>query len=198
MEYKLLSPIELAKLQQRVWQIAKAHGWHEERISTGQCCGLIMTEIAEAVEADRNGSRARTNMMIDALNSLSEGGHDFGHNSHEDWFEAYYISYVKDSVEEEFADVIIRLLDTAQEIHEDKMQWFCSRECKVFRKGNSFIENAWYFVSEVLNWGMINISESIIFMYDWATDLDIDLYQHVEWKMRYNEHRPYKHGGKKY
>ena len=26
----------------------------------------------------------------------------------------------------------------------------------------------------------------------------IDLWQHIEWKMKYNELRSYKHGGKKY
>lgn len=27
---------------------------------------------------------------------------------------------------------------------------------------------------------------------------DIDLDTHIKWKMKYNELRPYKHGGKKY
>jgi hypothetical protein len=43
-----------------------------------------------------------------------------------------------------------------------------------------------------------DISDSVSFMFDWAHHLDIDLWQHIEWKTKYNELRPYKHGGKKY
>ena len=53
-----LDPERLAKLQQRIWDVATAHGWHEQPIPTAQYCGLIMTEMAEAIEADRNGRRA--------------------------------------------------------------------------------------------------------------------------------------------
>ena len=41
-----LDPERLAKLQQRIWDVATAHGWHEKPISTAQYCGLIMTEMA--------------------------------------------------------------------------------------------------------------------------------------------------------
>lgn len=55
-----LEPERLAELQKRIWDVATAHGWHEKPISTAQYCGLVMTEMSEAVEADRNGRRAET------------------------------------------------------------------------------------------------------------------------------------------
>ena len=179
-----LDPERLAKLQQRIWDVATAHGWHEQSISTAQYCGLIMTEMAEAVEADRNGRRFKM---------ASAPPEDI------QWFKGWYQEWVKGTIEEEFADVVIRVLDMAQEVHGDKMRWLGYYPYgQVYHENESFIENAWYFIREVLNWGTMNISDCVSFMFDWAQHLGIDLWQHIEWKMKYNELRPYKHGGKKY
>lgn len=179
-----LDPERLAKLQQRIWEIATAHGWHEQPIPTAQYCGLIMTEMAEAIEADRNGRRFK---MTSAP------------PEHPQWFQGWYQEWVKGTIEEEFADVVIRVLDMAQEVHGDRMRWLGYYPWgQVYHEDKSFIENAWFFIREILNWGTMNISDSVSFMFDWAQDLGIDLWQHIEWKMKYNELRPYKHGGKKY
>ena len=179
-----LDPERLAKLQQRIWDVATAHGWHENPISTAQYFGLIMTEMAEAVEADRNGRRFK--MTSAPPEDLQ-------------WFKGWYQEWVKGTIEEEFADVVIRVLDMAQEVHGDKMRWLGYYPYgQVYQENESFIENAWYFIREVLNWGTMNISDCVSFMFDWAQHLGIDLWQHIEWKMKYNELRPYKHGGKKY
>lgn len=195
-----LDPERLAKLQQRIWDVATAHGWHEQPISTAQYCGLIMTEMAEAVEADRNGRRAESKEFAELLGKQPKAI-DSETNSviYQSWFEATYKNYIKGSIEEEFADVVIRVLDMAQEVHGDKMRWLGYYPYgQVYQENESFIENAWYFIREVLNWGTMNISDCVSFMFDWAQDLGIDLWQHIEWKMKYNELRPYKHGGKKY
>lgn len=186
-----LDPERLAKLQQRIWDVATAHGWHEKPISTAQYCGLIMTEMAEAVEADRNGRRSEDAEFKRALT--------FEAVNKDSYFKACYKDYIKGSIEEEFADVVIRVLDMAQEVHGDKMRWLGYYPYgQVYQENESFIENAWYFIREVLNWGTMNISDCVSFMFDWAQHLGIDLWQHIEWKMKYNELRPYKHGGKKY
>lgn len=186
-----LDPERLANLQQRIWDVATAHGWHEKPISTAQYCGLIMTEMAEAVEADRNGRRSEDAEFKRALT--------FGAVNKDSYFKACYKDYIKGSIEEEFADVVIRVLDMAQEVHGDKMRWLGYYPYgQVYQENESFIENAWYFIREVLNWGTMNISDCVSFMFDWAQHLGIDLWQHIEWKMKYNELRPYKHGGKKY
>ena len=188
---KFLDPERLAKLQHRIWDVATAHGWHEKPISTAQYCGLIMTEMAEAVEADRNGRRSMDAEFKSVL-ALETANKD-------SYFKACYKCYIKGSIEEEFADVVIRVLDMAQEVHGDKMRWLGYYPYgQVYQENESFIENAWYFIREVLNWGTMNISDCVSFMFDWAQHLGIDLWQHIEWKMKYNELRPYKHGGKKY
>lgn len=185
-----LDPERLAKLQQRIWDVATAHGWHEKPIPTAQYCGLIMTEMAEAIEADRNGRRADMESFNERMSNL---------DGSDECFKEMYKRYIKGSIEEEFADIVIRVLDMAQEVHGDRMRWLGYYPWgQVYHEDKSFIENAWYFIREILNWGTMNISDSVSFMFDWAQDLGIDLWQHIEWKMKYNELRPYKHGGKKY
>ena len=190
----------LTELQKRIWDIAKEHGWHDKPISKEHYLGLVMTEVAEAVEADRNGRRAESKEFAELLDKQPKAI-DSETNSaiYKSWFEATYKNYIKGSIEEEFADVVIRILDMAQEIHGERINWICNYPCgEVYHEGKSFIENAWCFVRRVLGWGTMNISDSVSFMFDWAQHLDIDLWQHIEWKMKYNEMRPYKHGGKKY
>ena len=186
-----LDPEKLTKLMRQTWEIATAHGWHDNPISPEHYCGLIMTEMGEAVEADRNGRRSEDAGFKRALT--------FGASNKDEYFKACYKEFIRGSIEEEFADVVIRVLDMAQEVHGDKMRWLGSYPYgQVYDEQKSFVENSWIFTHDVLNWGTMNISDCISFMYDWAQHLGIDLDKHIEWKMKYNELRPYKHGGKKY
>lgn len=188
-----LDPQRLTELQKPIWKIAKEHGWHEESKPVEMYLGLVMSEVVEGVEADRISKRSDDAHFRKAIASEAALTGTY--------YEACYKEYVKGSIEEEIADVVIRLIDMAEELYGDQMLWldcYCYPYCTVFNDEKSFIENSWIFVKEVLNCGMVNISDSVSFMFDWAQHLDIDLWQHIEWKMRYNELRPYKHGGKKY
>ena len=186
-----LDPERLSKVQHQIWNIATNHGWHEQPKSPEHWCGLIMTEMAEAVEADRNGRRSEDAEFKRALT--------FEAINKDSYFKACYNDYIKGSIEEEFADVVIRILDMTQEIHGSDMCWQGYYPyMQVYQENKSFLENSWYFIRDVLNWCTMNISDSVSFMFDWAHHLDIDLWQHIEWKTKYNELRSYKHGGKKY
>lgn len=67
-----------------------------------------MTEMAESVEADRNGRRANTEAMTELLEAQAKS--EEGLSGY--WFDMLYVErykmYVKGSIEEEFADVITR------------------------------------------------------------------------------------------
>ena len=187
------------ELQRKIYGIAKAHGWHEQPLSPQHYCGLIMTEVAEIVEADRNGRRAQTT-HFEALLSDNKPESKTQKAVFRMWYMRAYNEYIKGSIEEEFADVVIRLLDMAQDIYGDKMKWGVGAT-SVFRyvnEGMSVVVNALYFIRGVLNVRMNEICDSVTFMHEWAHHLGIDLDKHIEWKMKYNEFRSYKHGGKKY
>ena len=112
-------------------------------------------------------------------------------------FFANYNSYIKSSVDEEFADIVIRLLDMSVELYGEFKYLTPYIEILPSKKMN-LAENLWFFVKNKLYLYQPQISESIVFIYDLAEQLGIDLDQHIEWKMRYNSLRDYKHSGKKY
>lgn len=206
MTYKNYGYIDADKLNRmmgEIYDIAKAHGWHDEPISKEQYLGLIVTEASEAVEADRVGKRANTDAMAEHLRTQEEGEIGLSQHWYETWYQTYYKEYVKGSVEEEFADVIIRLLDMAYGIHGKKMHWIgYDPDGDNYHISENFVETFWRFVKEILQWGKMNITDSVSFVYAWAecgcgiSPETLDM--HIRWKMKYNELRPYKHGGKKY
>lgn len=194
-----LNPDRLAELSQEIFDIACAHGWHEEHFSESHWLCLVMTEMAEAVEADRKNQRADMQAMNEAVRIQQESKSGLTEKWYRNQFPLCYTWHIKGSLEEEFADIVIRLLDMAKVIHGKKMVWKgCYPFGSVFSENRTFPESAWFFISEVLNRGTMNISDSVSYIYDWAEHLGIDLDQHIEWKMKYNQFRPYKHGGKKY
>jgi NTP pyrophosphatase (non-canonical NTP hydrolase) len=160
---------------------ATAHGWHEEKHSPEHFLALVMCEVAEAIEADRKGKYY-----------IATGPEPSSKDS-KYYYQYWYETNVKGTVDEEFADIVIRLLDMAEEANCRILDF----ECHGFNEKN-FTEQAWCFVTHLLGVSVFDISASISFMYSWAEHLGINLDQHIEWKMRCNKHRPYKHGGKKY
>ena len=150
-----------------------------------------MTEVAEAVEADRHGRRAdiplfqiETDTVVRTPGVIWKG---------------VYEHYIKGTIEEEFSDIVIRLLDMAYALYGESMSWETwPGVIPCPRKYYSFVVNAWNLVSLSLDKDPCDICGSIDYVYKWAEILDIDLDQHIEWKMRYNTLRSYKHGGKRY
>lgn len=162
---------KLTKWSKEIYDNAVAHGWHEEQHSPEHYLGLIMTEVAEAVEADRKNKRANTYLMREREAQKTP------------WWKSNYEQWVKGSIEEEFADIVIRLLDMAYAIHGEKMLWECSAGVHFEpRKDILFIKSAWHFVRFILGIDMNKICDSILFVYKWANLLDIDLDQHIEGK----------------
>lgn len=181
---------KLGLLSKDVYVNAKAHGWHEQNQSPQHWLCLVMTEISEAIEADRKGRRAQLDKFISGAKTIMPK------KDHEDvWIQAF-TEHIKDTLEDELADVVIRLLDMSQAIYGDDMKWLATPSS--FSDKKSFTETAWKLTSKHLNWNQYSIRESIAYVYDWAESLGISLQLHIKLKMAYNQFRPYKHGNKKY
>lgn len=175
---------KLTKWSKEIYENAVSHGWHEEKHSPEHCLSLIMCEVAEAIEADRKGKTSDDRTF---KNVISHG-----------WDNQWYDEFIKGSISEEFADIVIRLLDMAVELHGNDFVWEFPEGWISPNKNLSVCDNAWIFVRYFLDIFIYHIGGSICFVYEWAEQLGIDLDKHIEWKMKYNESRPYKHGGKKY
>lgn len=181
----MLDNEKLQKLAKEIYEIAVAHGWHEDTKPNGLWMALVVSEVAEAIEADRK--HISVNGNIEGFHKLIEVGHDF---------KTVYRDYLKGSVAEELADIVIRLLDYIYMRWGDKYEWWYSPHS--FRIPDDFPVAAWKLVKEHLNEGSMNVRDSIQYVIEWADKLNIDLEEHIKWKMRYNSLRAYKHGGKKY
>lgn len=183
-----MNNIDLNQLRDRAYQCALDHGFHEQELSNEHFLMLVITELSEAVEADRKGRRADKEAMIDTIEA---GG----------WVWGFFEEFIKDTVEDELADAAIRLLDLAglrgiainfsgEEIYESTES--CNDE--------SFAESI-YAIS--------TIPIRYEYEYDYSFDkqlnsmllgviglsnyMGIDLYWHIEQKMKYNELCEYKH-----
>ena len=97
--------MDLQKLSQEAFETAKAHGWHDMERPDETHLMLIITEIAEAVQADR----IRFHANVDDFKSETDGLT----SEYDDIWKYDFKCYIKNSVEDELADIIIRCLDFA-------------------------------------------------------------------------------------
>lgn len=174
---------DLNKLSKDIYEANKAKGFHEEKHSEEHMMCLVVSELMEAVEADRKGRKANLKAFYD--NGACER---YLHN--ENYKEAFE-KYIKDTVADELADAVIRLLDTAGALGVDANLF--NTNLSVF--GNSFTENIYdIFSGIVMNNANISIPYGIGRIEKLCSSLNIDLWQHVDLKLKYNSLRPYKHG----
>ena len=186
--------MNLNKLRDSIHDNAVKHGFWEGERSIAECLVLIHSEVSEALEADRKDRHAgdldaENGMLIETL-------------GWKEWFE----SYIKDTFEDELADVVIRCLDLCGhlEIDVDKEMESQSSE-GIFSTDRStadklFTLHSWItfaakygFKEEYTDAGIVDIIDVTL---ELARHLNIDIEKHIELKMRYNESREYKHGNK--
>ena len=185
-----MEKINWKELTERAYQNAKNHGWHEEAHSEYHYMMLVVTELSEAVEADRKGKYAQRVMF--------EKNFDTPQVNPEEHWKFCFETFIKDSVEDELADAVIRLLDYAG-LHD------------LFIDDEVFTEEQYLDLSESLKdhsftdiiyteIRMLSLSKSftsiVYYLFAIAYHYKIDLLWHIEQKMTYNEMRPYKHGKK--
>ena len=181
--------MNLNELKDRAYKIAKSHGWHDKELSDETYLMLIITEIAEAVQADRKGIRPDI-----------EGYKEFVEAHDETAITYAFKKYIKGCVEEELADACIRLLDLAG-----------LRNCELLYMDSlyigeiSFTEFSYMLCSFITNpnksqkdWLKLHISCSLGRIFSLCKQKGIDIFWHIEQKIKYNDLRPYKHGGRTY
>lgn len=182
--------MNLNKLRDKAYQCAVAHGWHEENLSDEHFLCLVISELMEAVEADRKGMHAnRANFEYYMKQRRRDDG-EFMYAFKQD---------IKDSVEDELADACIRMLDLAglrgydldsfdyegsdTEDYSDMTFTESMFRICVYVTDNFYRDEPFILLNEI---------------FAFCRDRNIDIFWHIEQKMKYNELRPYKHGDKSY
>lgn len=177
--------MNLNDLKDRAYRNAVAHGWHEEERSDQHWLCLVISELMEAVEADRRGDHAGADMK-DLFEDDLAAGEDF-----KDLFE----SHLKGTVEEELADACIRLLDFAG-LRNSQLTY--TNGFAIMKM--SFTEYIYCMCSFITNpdksnvgWLDTHISYSLGWIFSWCRAKNINIEWYIEQKMKYNETRPFMH-----
>ena len=179
--------MNLNELRNKAYRCAIEHGWHDTEYSDQHFLMLLITELAEAVEADRQERHAD----IDAFNKYSDSVE----------FKENFERQIKNTVEDELSDVIIRLLDLAGALNinlelagnlikqgaieiTETFPEFCFLACGSITRDE-------YSSNEMINYTIAGIVA-------YCQQKNIDIMWHIEKKMEYNELRSFRHGNKRY
>lgn len=194
-----MSKIDFNALRDRAYKCACAHGFHNTELSNGHLLMLVITELSEAVEADRKGKYFK---------GISTFEREFNRYSalvdENKRFECAFEKYVKDTVSDEMADAVIRLLDLAG-LRGISLEFAngdiddCIKDMAEACKDETFTESIYSISTLPVRYDGIfdfptAVNDMILSIFGLAKHLDIDLLWHIEHKMKYNELRENKHG----
>ena len=112
------------KLAEEAHENAVKHGFWETKVSNEHCLMLVITEIAEMVEAHRVSRKANTAAYNEMPNK-----------------QIGFEKFIKNTMEDEMADIVIRLADLAGALGVDFDKMSPCRYYRAFSKF-SFTENA--------------------------------------------------------
>lgn len=196
--------MNLNVLRDKAYRNAVTHGWHEENLSNEHFLCLVISELMEAVEADRKGKHSDVAKFKEWQgNSIPLTEETRSRRFKED-FEAY----IKGTVEEELADACIRIFDLAglRNINLSSIPFPIenSKDHIENRSKLTFTEWCYDATRVIARYNKDNYPIGYLFigvlqeLCCIAKIKNFDLLWHINQKMKYNELRPYKHGNKSY
>ena len=175
--------MNMNKYRDEAFRIATSHGFHDEEHSADHWICLIISELMEAVEADRKGLRAD----LDAFEKYEP----------KICFEENFERHIKDTIEDELSDACIRILDLAG--YKDIDLEFNGTESSEISRNAMFTENVLVVCRFISGSSRdtedlyVRLNYAMILIFTLAKHLRINIKKHIEMKMRYNDSRPYKH-----
>lgn len=186
---------KLNALKERAYKTAAEHGFHEDVKPVIFYFGLVMSEAGEAINADRKGLHADAKgFEEDEANGLP--------------FAENFKKHIKDGVEDEIADIVIRLLDFAGlkgyelsliSCYQQSKHLFLRELKKCGLSGVLF--QLMGTLSDALDenctgQGIIALLSVFSDYFGMFTGCEKDLWWFVEKKMRFNKQRPMLNGKK--
>ena len=174
---------------------AVQHGFWDCNYSAEHYLCLVACELAELVEANRKGRMAVDKLWFEHY--ISETPSKYEAATAEQRYAYWFETYIKDTMQDEMADAVIRLLDlaAANNVIVTAFDSDC-QYCGVVSTFSTLTENVWNIMGVLTQMGTIryHINKALRSMGELAEEWEIDLWWHVAAKMRYNHSRPYKHG----
>ena len=195
--------MNLNELRDKSYKNACEHGFHDQELSNEHCLCLVISELMEAVEADRGNRHSNRKEYDEIIREIPIGASLYEYN---EWFLTAFESHIKGSVEEELADAVIRLLDLAGlrgislELANGDID-DCIEDMAEACKDETFTESIYSISTLPVRYDGIfdfptAVNDMILSIFGLAKYLDIGLLWHIEQKMKYNELREKMHGKK--
>ena len=194
MEKVKIAKERISELVSNSYRVASEHGFHDDYHSPAHYMMLVLSEIGEMVEADRKNRHANRELFDKFTDDAFVGG-----------FECH----IKDTLEDEMADVVIRLCDFCGSLNvlpytNDVMVDMSGEFVEFFGK-KSVCEQCFALSSMVVDIERASydaddtemrkrLGSTLSFIFEMANYHGIDLLWHVDRKMEYNESRPRRHG----
>lgn len=191
------------ELRDEIHAIAVEHGWHETKQPSSHWLCLVISELMEAVEADRKGIKSQIVRFNKDMDYLIHEFKLYGERYNKAFMDEFS-RYIKDTVEDELADAVIRLLDFAGETGTDidLMANLLEHNERYVATANTRFTGFIFALCGILtnderniDWVIRNSLQRIDYI---CRSLGIDLNPFIRLKIEYNRLRPYKHGGKEY
>ena len=201
-----MSKTNLNILRDKAYKTACEHGFHEQELSNNHFLCLVISELMEAVESDRKGRRANVDRYNKKIaNSRICQGLD-SDIPKERGYEVAYNETIKGSIEEELADAVIRLLDLAGlrgislELANGDID-DCIEDMAEACKDETFTESIYSISTLPVRYDGLydfhtTVNDMVLSIFGLAKYLEIDLFWHIEQKMKYNKLRDKMHGKK--
>ncbi|MCD8207094.1 MAG: hypothetical protein LUD72_04060 [Bacteroidales bacterium] len=181
--------IDFNELSKRCYDNAVACGFDNKDFSDEHALMLVISELGEVVEADRKGLTADRELYN---KRIAEGVK----------MEVAFKECIKDTFEDELADVAIRLLCLGgargvKFIEREELPLF------LINTNKKVTEIAFGIVKSIVGdirmtdlWSTVDLCTG--YVYAWATKLGIPIDWHIEKKLEFNRTRGVRHGNKKY
>ena len=201
-----MSKTNLNILRDKAYKTACEHGFHEQELSNEHCFCLVISELMEAVETDRKGKRANVDRYNKKIaNSRICQGLD-PDIPKERGYEVAYNETIKGSIEEELVDAVIRLLELAGlrgislELANGDID-DCIEDMAEACKDETFTESIYSISTLPVRYDGLydfhtTVNDMVLSIFGLAKYLEIDLFWHIEQKMKYNKLRDKMHGKK--
>jgi len=135
---------------------------------------LVISELGEAIEAHRKG-------RVCVMNGMSRENMERFHIEYPKAFKDDFLTFVKDTYEDELADVVLRIWDYMEYKGYNQIQPQPAKICEN-------IGEALYHVT--LSIVEANFNLALDLLYGLSPNMD----WHIRMKMAYNKTRPHKHG----
>lgn len=191
----------LNTLRDRACKSACEHGFHDKELSNEHFLMLVITELSEAVEADRSNEwnrRAKVDWFKKRIeSSLICKGLD-PNIPKARGYEVAYNEAIKGSIDEKLADAVIRILDICglRGFNAYVVPMELMPDC------HTLTEHIYHICAVLTDWKNracsieleFQLSQVMSYLFAYCERYDINILWHIEQKMKYNELRPKMHG----